>query len=81
VVTAGHCVHEGEGGDFFDEVDVNPGMNGPLQPFGKQTSKKGKLRTSDGWEFAGSMALDYGAIILDAPFQSASGVSPGNFTI
>ncbi len=81
VVTAGHCVHEGAGGAFFESVEVIPGMNGPVRPFGSQIAMKAQLRASDEWKTGGSMALDYGAIILSAPFQSQSGATPGNLSV
>ncbi len=79
VVTAGHCVHEGAGGNYFERVEVIPGMNGPLRPFGAQVSST--LRASLGWTTNGSAALDYGAIILDAEFQTLSGKKPGKHSI
>lgn len=73
VVTAGHCVHEGEGGRFFKQIEVVPAANGSQSPYGSQVSTR--LRASQKWQTSGSLPDDYGAIILDAPFQ-ANGSSP-----
>jgi V8-like Glu-specific endopeptidase len=81
VVTAGHCVHEGMDGNFFESVEVIPGMNGPARPYGSQAALQGKLRASDGWRTSGTLALDYGAILLDSEFQSPTGTSPGQFAV
>jgi len=75
VVTAGHCVHEGEGGNFFKSVEVIPGMNGAVRPFGSQHSTN--LRASDGWRNNGTTAADYGAILLAQEFKTPAGKSPG----
>ncbi len=40
VVTAGHCVHEGAGGNYFKSVEVIPGMNGAVRPFGSMHSMR-----------------------------------------
>ena len=77
VITAGHCVHEGEGGNFFKSVEVIPGMNGMVRPFGSITSTN--LRASEGWKTSGLPSADYGAILLDNPFPAANGMTPGLF--
>jgi glutamyl endopeptidase len=79
VVTAGHCVHEGVDGEFFVEVEVIPGMNGPLRPFASQTSRN--LRAASGWIQHGRVAEDYGAIVLDREFPAIAGLQPGHHTI
>jgi V8-like Glu-specific endopeptidase len=80
VVTAGHCVHEGENGEFFEKVEVIPGMNGPVRPFGSLTASQANLRASQEWKESGTLAMDYGAIILDEDF-TAGGSSPANLAI
>jgi glutamyl endopeptidase len=77
VVTAGHCVHEGKDGSFFESIEVIPAMNGAERPFGAQTAGRASLRASNAWKTSGTLAGDYGAILLDRPFASASGSSPG----
>ena len=78
VITAGHCVHEGAGGNFFAQVEVIPGMNGPLRPFGSKISTN--FRASSGWKTSGTLALDYGAILLDSEFRTPSGETPGYYS-
>ena len=70
VVTAGHCVHGGRGRDYFQSVDVIPAPNGSAEPYGRMTSTK--LRAAQAWIRSGSMAHDFGAIVLDRPFGSAN---------
>lgn len=72
VVTAGHCVHEGAGGGFYPEIEVVPGMNGAVRPFGSTTVAAAKFRAAAGWVANGSVLDDYGAILLDAPFPGVS---------
>lgn len=81
VITAGHCVFDPDSGEFFDSVEVIAGMNGPQRPFGSQRVARQKLRASEAWKQSGSMAADYGAIILDRPFESPSGVQPATFGV
>ncbi len=69
VVTAGHCVHRGRGGGYFPQVEVVPGADGVTQPFGSQVSKK--LVASKAWREQGDIEEDFGAIILDKPFDFA----------
>jgi len=74
VVTAGHCVHEGEGGGFFKSVEVIPAMSGTRRPFGSMLSTD--LRASEGWKAVGSQAADYGAILLPKEFKAVNGKTP-----
>lgn len=67
VLTAGHCVREGDGGNFFQSVTVSPGCRGALRPFGSQTIRK--LRAPDGWKHDGRYADDFGIIILETEFE------------
>jgi len=66
VLTAGHCVHQGESGSFFESVEVIPGCRGNSKPFGSQTSSN--LKATDAWKQAGVMAEDYGVIVLPREF-------------
>lgn len=72
VVTAGHCVHEGDGGSFFSQVEVIPGMNGPARPFGSQIVAATALRASTGWKEDGKIVDDYGVILLSTPFAGVT---------
>lgn len=75
VVTAGHCVHRGEGGGYFSQVEVIPGCRGNYRPFGSQMSSV--MKAADGWTINGRLADDYGVIILPQPFvASSNGQSP-----
>lgn len=78
VVTAGHCVHEGKDGNFYNSIEVIPGANGGSTPFGTQVSMK--LRASEAWKTQGTLAMDYGAIILSQPFVK-DGKSPSTHAI
>jgi V8-like Glu-specific endopeptidase len=60
-------VHMGDGGSFFESVEVIPGCRGAVAPFGSQTSSN--LRASERWRQEGRYADDYGAILLSEPFQ------------
>lgn len=77
VVTAGHCVHEGKDGNFYRSIEVIPAANGSLRPFGSQISSD--FRAASAWRTSGSLAGDYGAIILSEPFEF-DGKSPGLHT-
>lgn len=83
VITAGHCVHDGAGGNFFEQVEVFPGAansaEGPVTPFGSQSSTK--LFAAEGWRTNGSTAGDYGAILLDTGFENADGEAPGVYDV
>ena len=81
VVTAGHCVHQGDGGDFFSSVEVIPGANGLVRPFGSKEVASSKLRASDPWIADGRVADDYGAILLPEPFVNGDGEGPSLFKI
>lgn len=81
VVTAGHCVHEGAGGDFFTEIEVIPGafvekVNGVdvlRKPFGSKKIAASKLRTTEEWKATGQVARDYGALLLPEEFRRSNG--------
>ncbi|MDJ0903804.1 MAG: trypsin-like serine protease [Xenococcus sp. MO_188.B8] len=62
VMTAGHCVHGGKGGQWMRKIEVIPGMNGAKRPYGTYVSSN--LRSVNGWTRDGKPTHDYGAIIL-----------------
>lgn len=65
VMTAGHCVHTGKGGDWMQSIQVIPAMDGTVVPYGSQTSSN--FRSVKGWTdpvIGGQVEYDYGAIIL-----------------
>jgi V8-like Glu-specific endopeptidase len=62
VWTAGHCVHEGPGGHFYDNWVFVPGyLNGQV-PFGRWTASQ--LATTSGWADRGNDRLDFGAAVV-----------------
>jgi glutamyl endopeptidase len=69
VMTAGHCVHPGKGGNskFYKQIEIIPGMDGSTRPYGTYFgySSKNQLRSVVGWKEDGLATHDYGAIILD----------------
>ena len=84
VLTAGHCVHEGNGGSFADEIWVFPGYenadgnNGGLPftdesdwPFG--SAKSQSLVTWSGWASSGDFNVDQGYMRLDRPIGFITG--------
>ncbi|HED53388.1 MAG TPA: trypsin-like serine protease, partial [Phycisphaerales bacterium] len=84
VLTAGHCIHQGSGGNFADEVWVFPGYenadgnNGGLPftdesdwPFG--FGKSVALVTWSGWANSGDFNVDQGYIRLDRPIGFITG--------
>lgn len=74
LATAGHCVFIKNSGvpgrdGFVKKIQVLPGRNADQAPFGALTATE--FWTVKGWADSGLDTLDYGAIILPAPF-------PGN---
>lgn len=62
VMTAGHCVHSKRAGGWATSVEVIPGLNGRLRPFGAATGRS--MRSVKGWTQERKATHDYGAIIL-----------------
>ncbi len=62
VMTAGHCVYSASAGGWATEIEVIPGMNGRLRPFGSTSSMS--FRSVNGWIKKRKPTHDYGAIIL-----------------
>lgn len=73
VVTAGHCVHEGDGGSFYSRSSytIFPGRDGSTSPYGSCTAAS--LHTVRGWSRAGNEKYDYGAIKLDCTVGNTVG--------
>ena len=65
VATAGHCVHEGNGGSFYStsSYEITPGYTGSSAPYGSCNATN--LYTVRGWARGGRDDYDYGAIKLD----------------
>ena len=74
VMTAGHCVysHSGQPG-WARSIEVIPGMNGRLRPFGSATGTS--FRSVKGWTQGRKPTHDYGCIILpkSAPLGRRTG--------
>lgn len=62
VMTAGHCVYSRKARGWASRIEVIPGMDESLRPFGTITGTS--FRTVRGWAEKGDVAVDYGAIIL-----------------
>lgn len=62
VVTAGHCVYSSKSGGWARSIEVVPGMNGHLRPFGSAVSTV--FKSTEDWTQRGAVADDYGCIIL-----------------
>ncbi len=64
VITAGHCVYIHSAGGWPAHIDVSPGRNAAVYPFG--TVRAIQYRSVAGWVNSKSRNHDYGAIILPA---------------
>jgi V8-like Glu-specific endopeptidase len=62
VMTAGHCVYSHSAGGWARQIEVIPGMDASLRPFGSQ--KSSSFRSVKGWTVSKKPDYDYGAIIL-----------------
>jgi glutamyl endopeptidase len=73
VVTAGHCVHPGDGGPFFDRAsyEVFPGFDGTTAPYG--SCGAARLFTVNGWANNAEERYDYGAVKLDCTIGNTVG--------
>ena len=75
VATAGHCVHAGNGGNWFygPSFKIYPGRDGTKSPFGVCSATR--LYTNTAWTGTGSNRdrYDYGAIKLSTNCGNATG--------
>lgn len=62
VMTAGHCVFSHSRGGWVKQVEVVPGMNGSVKPYGSLVGKS--FRSVTGWTKDQKVTHDYGCIIL-----------------
>src|SRR5260370_906766 len=62
VMTAGHVVFSKANGGWARQIEVIPGMNGTLRPFGSQIGTS--FRSVTGWTQNTNPEYEYGAIIL-----------------
>ncbi len=75
VITAGHCVYLHNQGGWARKVEVIPGANGALQPYGAATSTT--FRSVRGWVNGKKPEHDYGCVVL--PAGSFGGRNLGKF--
>ncbi|MGX5653476.1 trypsin-like serine peptidase [Geodermatophilus nigrescens] len=62
VATAGHCVFLKDQGGWAKKIEVIPGANGALRPFGSAVSTS--FRSTQGWIRDGKADSDYGCVVL-----------------
>ena len=67
VVTAGQCVYRQDAGGWAAQVEVIPGRNGALRPFGSAVSSE--LRSVPEWTDHHDFEYDYGAILLPSDYR------------
>lgn len=65
VATAGHCVHQGRGGTWYDRTTMRfwPGRDGASAPYG--SCGVTRLHSVTGWTLSSNRNHDYGAMRLD----------------
>lgn len=73
VITAGHCVHRGSTGSWYNLSDyiIYPGHDGTNALYGSCTAKR--LYTTEGWALSSKTEYDYGAIKLNCQVGQATG--------
>lgn len=62
VMTAGHCVYSHSGGGWAKKIEVIPGMDAAVKPYGSQVGTS--FRSVKGWTKNKKLTHDYGCIIL-----------------
>jgi len=75
VLTAGHCVYMADEGGWASQIEVVPGRNADVRPYGSVISRD--LRSVTGWTNGNDSDVDYGAILL--PEDSRLGEQLGWF--
>ncbi|MFD8497397.1 trypsin-like serine peptidase [Amycolatopsis sp. NPDC059657] len=78
VLTAAHCLHEGEGGDYIDDISFAPGYHDGVAPYGMWTAVK--TLVSPGWIESSDPDLDVGFITVRQngnphPIESVTGAN------
>lgn len=71
VMTAGHCVYSKGNGGWAKSIEVIPGMNAALKPFG--SFKSTGLFSVKGWINTSKPEYDYGAIHINQPIGNKLG--------
>jgi glutamyl endopeptidase len=67
VITAGHCLYMHNEGGWAQSIEVIPGRNGALRPYGSGISSS--FRSVTGWTTSKNRDFDYGAIILPSNYR------------
>ena len=70
-LTAGHCVHDGDGGAFFSNVQVTMARNGDERWYGAANATR--LTTLNGWADDGDPNFDFALIELDRNVGNTTG--------
>jgi V8-like Glu-specific endopeptidase len=76
LATAGHCVYLRNEGGWAASIDVVPGRNGQIEPYGRATAIR--FAAVDGWIDSGARDFDYGVIFLA---DSTIGTKVGNLAV
>ncbi len=63
VVTAGHCLHEGSGGEFATNVSFMPGYSGGQLPYGMWIARR--ITVTPGWGLDGDFDYDTGFALFN----------------
>jgi len=71
VLTAGHCVHEGNGGDSVSSIVVVPGYADGAKPYGD--ARGVSFLVWSGWTLYGQVDDDIAVIELDRPIGALAG--------
>lgn len=71
VLTAGHCVHEGDGGDWVTDMEVIPSYDSGDRPYGDAEGIS--LYSWTGWTEDSDFSHDMGLIELDRPIGALAG--------
>jgi glutamyl endopeptidase len=66
LITAGHCVFMHAHGGWVQSIEIIPGCDGDVRPFGSYIVETSDLRTVRGWAEREDFLLDIGGIILPA---------------
>jgi len=71
VITAGHCLYLHDEGGWAQYIDVIPGRNGALRPYG--TIRSSNFKSVTGWTKDKNRNNDYGAILLNTKIGNTVG--------
>jgi len=63
LLTAGHCIHAGNGGAWHKDFMFVPGLRNGGEPFGRWTPRE--VWTVDRWTRSGSQSYDVGVLVMN----------------